>query len=66
MLVVVAVEEIIIQELAAQQGQVVEVLVQHNVLLVEMVQQILVVAVEVLMVDLLQELLLEVQVDQEL
>jgi hypothetical protein len=64
-LVVVAVEEIIIQELAAQQGQVVEVLVQHNVLLVEMVQQILAVEVEVLMVDLLQELLLEVQVDQE-
>tara|TARA_Y100001972_G_C7414418_1_gene214515 strand:- start:187 stop:387 length:201 start_codon:yes stop_codon:yes gene_type:complete len=64
-LVVVAVEEIIIQELAAQQGQVVEVLVQHNVLLVEMVQRILAVEVEVLMEGLLQELLLEAQVDQE-
>ena len=66
MLVVVAVEEIIIQELAAQQGQVVEVLVQHNVLLVEMVQQILAVVVEVLMEGLLQEVLLEVLVDQDL
>jgi hypothetical protein len=64
-LVVVAVVEIIIQELAVHQAQVVGVQVQHNVLLVEMVQQILAVEVEVLMEGLLQELLLVGQVDQE-
>jgi hypothetical protein len=64
-LVVVAVVEIIIQELAVHQAQVVGVQVQHNVLLVEMVQQILAVEVEVLMEGLPQELLLVGQVDQE-
>ena len=66
MLVVVAVVEMVIQELAVHQAQVVGVQVQHNVLLAEMVQQILAVVVEVPMEGLLQELLLEVLVDQDL